>query len=362
MSSDVPHVTEMHPRREFVTQLVFVIVLGAAVAVLDVTLPADITVGVLYVIPIVACIGFASERTVYVVTPIVIIGSYHMLAVGPPPADFRQALVNRTLSALAQIGVAVLAVRQIRVNRESERQRRRLAQLSETKTEFVRAICHDIRGPVGAMMGYAELLLGADAGSALPEQQARFVRGIVRSGEGVLRLTENLLTAAKLEAEEFPVETVPFDLAATVQEIAEELGSASRARSIRIDVQGVRPLIVSSDPMRVRQIILNLVSNAAKFSPVDGTVRVDVSRDGPGGAIVRVVDSGPGIPAGDLERIFDPFYQTAAGRGASGFGLGLPLARRLARLVGGEISAHSEVGKGSEFTFRLHGPSDHASA
>jgi signal transduction histidine kinase len=224
----------------------------------------------------------------------------------------------------------------------------------EMKTEFVRAVSHDIRGPIGAILGYADLLLPNDGEVVPPELETKLLRGIQRSAQGMLTLTDNLLNAARLDTGEFPVEFVPFDLASLVSELVTEIGAGWRAPHASIDLAPVRALIVTSDPLRVRQIVLNLLSNALKFAPADTSVDVRVEACD-STALVHVHDRGPGIPASERERIFEPFYQTTAGRAKGGYGVGLPLARRLARLLGGDIELASVVGQGSTFTLRLPG-------
>ncbi|HEX6535470.1 MAG TPA: HAMP domain-containing sensor histidine kinase [Gemmatimonadaceae bacterium] len=328
-------------------------VLGIAglIIALDVVFPEQITVGVLYVLPIVAGISLDSERLLYTLTGIVIAAIFVLFAFFPG-GDIRVGLVNRALSAVAMLGVAHLVARQMRTRRALAEQRRRLAQLMALQTDFVRAVSHDIRGPIGAVLGYAELLgddLGDDPERVSPER-ARLLMGIERSCRTVMALTDNLLTTASLESGDFPVEHAPFDLAAVVHDVAREASLSVRDDG-RVRVEAPAAIPVVSDALRVRQILMNLVSNALKYSPSDREVRV-VAAYADGSARVSVIDRGPGIPREEQERIFEPFYQAGRRRGG-GVGLGLPLARRLARILGGELTVRSEPGEGSEFVLRV---------
>lgn len=328
-----------------------VLALSVGVVALDVLLPADVTIGILYVIPIAACIGFRSERAVYAITPLVILLSLIALEFGPAPADPNLALLNRGIAVIAQLGLAALAVIEIRHARQHEEDRRRLAQLLNMKTTFIRAVSHDIRGPVGTMVGLAEWMLDPLFDPQPQPKQAELLRRIARSGNGVVALTHNLLTAAQLDADDFPVATAPVDLATLVRDVASDhIIATGTEAGVRFDTPD--SLTIESDAMRVRQIVANLISNARKFSPGDRPIEVAISSDGDA-AVVTVRDYGPGILPEDRERIFEPFYRTAAGRSREGFGLGLSLARRLARRLGGNLTVESTPGKGSTFTLRL---------
>ncbi|HEX6964146.1 MAG TPA: HAMP domain-containing sensor histidine kinase [Gemmatimonadaceae bacterium] len=347
-----PSAPESPPRPDNGGALIGLVVLIALIIAIDIVFPGDVSIGVLYVLPILAGVGLRSVRAVYILTPVMVAANYLFLWFGPPPSNFTLALINRSLSAIALIGVAMLVARQIRSTLAVEEQRRQLARMVEMKTEFVRAVSHDIRGPIGAILGYTDLLLPDDGVIVPPEMEARLLRGIQRSAQGMLTLTDNLLNAARLDTDEFPVEFVPFDLASLVSEIVAEIGAGSRASRVAIDLEPARALIITSDPLRVRQIVLNLLSNALKFTPADSVVDVRLEAC-ENNALVHVRDRGPGIAPAERERIFEPFYQTTAGRAKGGYGVGLPLARRLARLLGGDIELDSALGQGSTFTLRL---------
>jgi signal transduction histidine kinase len=185
----------------------------------------------------------------------------------------------------------------------------------------------------------------------LNERQLAYVKDVLEAGRHLLSLINDVLDLAKIEAGRMELDlsqvALPVVLDSAVTLHAERAGR----EGIRLSLQ-TEPgeITITADERRLRQVVLNLVSNAVKFTPPDG--RIDISARRRNDHVeVAVTDTGPGIAAGDLERIFEEFEQTADGRQAEGTGLGLPLSRRLVELHGGRLWAESEPGRGS--TFRL---------
>jgi PAS domain S-box-containing protein len=217
-----------------------------------------------------------------------------------------------------------------------------------SRNRFYAAMSHELRTPVNAILGYNDLLLSGVYGP-LQEVQEVAVGRAQRAARHLLDLVNDVLDLSKLEAGKLELELEPFsvpelinDLFATVRPLAEEQGSELRM----VDSGGCQPVV--SDPRRVRQILLNLVSNALKF----GSAKPVEVRCGPcpDGVAIEVVDRGAGIGAEDLGRIFEEFVQLPSTK-LGGTGLGLPISRRLAHLLGGRLEVESTPGVGS--TFRL---------
>jgi signal transduction histidine kinase len=219
-----------------------------------------------------------------------------------------------------------------------------------SRSRFYAAMSHELRTPINAILGYNDLLLAAVYGT-LEEGQEAAVSRAQRAARHLLDLVNDVLDLSKLEAGKMEIEAEPFsitelvhDLFATVRPLAEERGSELRM----VEEELCEPIV--SDPRRIRQILLNLISNALKFGrsrPVE--VRCLPHGDG---VQVEVVDRGEGIAEGDLRRIFEEFVQLpSATRG--GTGLGLPISRRLAGLLGGRLEAESRPGEGSIFRLTL---------
>ena len=223
---------------------------------------------------------------------------------------------------------------------------------SRLKSDFIAAVSHELRTPMTAIIGYAELLqddprVRADSGTASAAE------AILRNGEHLLSVVSDILDDSRVEAGAFSVRAAEIDLAQVAHDASDLL--AIRARSRGIGLQFVpdprSPSFARADPLRVRQIILNLVGNAIKFTD-RGSVRVSVSNAG-GAACVTVVDDGMGMDAEQLEALFRPYTQFNDARACEGSGLGMALSRRLARMMGGDLRVASTPGHGTTFTLSL---------
>jgi signal transduction histidine kinase len=222
------------------------------------------------------------------------------------------------------------------------------AERSEARRgRFFAAMSHELRTPINAIIGYNDLLLGEVYGE-LPAQQREGLERSQKAAQHLAELVNDVLDLSKIEAGKLTVEMeqvaltdVVDDLLTTIRPLAEERGSEIRLDVDRCDTR------ISTDPRRVRQILLNLLSNAAKFG--DGQP-IDVRcRPRHGGIVIEVTDHGPGIAHENVDRIFEEFVQLD-GTG-HGTGLGLPISRRLAGMLGGSLEVESTLGQGS--TFRL---------
>jgi signal transduction histidine kinase len=224
---------------------------------------------------------------------------------------------------------------------------------SEAKSDFLAVISHELRTPLNAIIGYTDLLLlGIPA--EMPQQTRRQVERIRSASDGLLHLVEEVLSFSRIEAGKEELRISPVDASALLRECAAlvEAMAAQKSLTLTLDVPE-EPIKLVSDERKIRQIITNLLSNAIKFTE-QGTIVVSARRDDRE-VCLAVEDTGIGIPAQHLERIFDPFWQVeqSATRRFGGTGLGLGVARKLARLLEGRLEVKSEVGKGSRFTLAL---------
>jgi signal transduction histidine kinase len=242
-----------------------------------------------------------------------------------------------------------------RTNSALEQRTAEAEQANRAKTEFLTTMSHELRTPLNAIIGYADLL-DLDVHGGLTEAQRRDVERIRENSIHLLTLINDVLHFARLRAGriELRQEEVPLDrIVAEVQSVMEPLVN-SKGISLRLDsAREVQP--VMGDPDRLRQIVLNLVSNAVKYTDHGGSVDLLVEEEGER-VRVRVRDTGTGIPAEKHELIFDPFIQlrrSAGGGLADGVGLGLAISRDLARAMNGDISVSSAPGNGSTFTLTL---------
>jgi PAS domain S-box-containing protein len=228
---------------------------------------------------------------------------------------------------------------------------------NRAKSAFLANMSHEIRTPLNAILGFTQLLLRQQTGS--PETHQR-LEGILRGGEHLLHLIDDLLDMARIESGRLKLQLVTFDVVALVEDLERLFDPRARAKGLRfrVDRQAGLPRYLVADPTRLRQILINLLSNAVKFTPDGGavTLRVGAQHEGQGVRVwAEVEDNGPGICGEDLGRLFRPFSQTDRGRQVSGgTGLGLAISRECARLMGAEITVNSQPGAGS--TFRLEVP------
>lgn len=240
---------------------------------------------------------------------------------------------------------------------DAERRREELERVTESRTRLMRGFSHDVKNPLGAADGYAALL-EEGVGGALSEKQRQHVRRIRGSIQVSLRLINDLLELARAEAGQIELRVEQIDAAALAREVAEDFRGQITAAGLALEIRTPEKLPVRSDATRVRQILSNLVSNAAKYTRA-GRIAVTADRrhgnaaPGPGEWVtLGVMDTGPGIPADKQETIFQEFTRLDP-NAPHGAGVGLAISRRIARLLGADVTVESKVGHGSTFTLWL---------
>ncbi|HLO96906.1 MAG TPA: ATP-binding protein, partial [Burkholderiaceae bacterium] len=234
---------------------------------------------------------------------------------------------------------------------EAEQARAAAEAANQAKSRYVSSLSHELRTPLNSLLGYAQLI-GEEPG--LPPRRRQAVQVIQRSGEHLLTLIDASLDLARIEAGRLVLARKPFRLDLLLDEVADmvRLQAASRGLAFHYEPPAL-PEWVRGDARRLRQILLNLLGNAVKFT-LQGEVCLQVQH-GRDLATLCVLDSGPGLPDGALEHIFEPFDR-GAGSEAPGAGLGLTIARMLAQLMGGDLQAANRPEGGAAFTLRLHLP------
>jgi signal transduction histidine kinase/DNA-binding response OmpR family regulator len=223
---------------------------------------------------------------------------------------------------------------------------------SRFKDQFLSTMSHELRTPLNAVLGFSELLSDARYGP-LTERQARYVNHIHSSGQHLLRLINDILDLSKIEAGRLQLNIECVALDTTFREVCESLQPLVDKNAHQLIQDVPRRLLVYADATRFKQILMNLLGNAIKFTPRGGKIELVASEAG-NMVKIEVRDSGPGIPAEEKQRIFEAFHRMRQSEKASeGTGLGLAITRRLVELHGGQLDVESQPGAGSCFQFTL---------
>lgn len=245
-------------------------------------------------------------------------------------------------------------------NRRAEEMAVKAKEASRLKSEFLANMSHEIRTPMTAILGYAELLADEENTPLEREERLDYISTIRRNGEHLLTLINDILDVSKIEAGKMTIEQVAMQPMRLLEDVRELMLVKAQAKGISFEVncREELPATIESDPVRLKQILVNLVSNAIKFTEL-GRVNVTAGFEpaGPRGPSIRfdVEDTGIGMNADQLDLLFEAFQQadSTTTRKFGGTGLGLRISRRLAELMGGDITVRSEPGSGSIFTVRI---------
>jgi signal transduction histidine kinase len=237
---------------------------------------------------------------------------------------------------------------------EVEAKSREVEAANRHKSEFLANMSHELRTPLNAIIGFSEVLSQQMFGAVNPRQR-EYLGDIEASGQHLLSLINDILDLSKVEAGKMELQPSRFSLVGALESVVMMVRERAARRGVELRAELDPALdVVEADERKIKQIVLNLLTNAVKFTPAGGQVRLRADRDGDG-VVVAVTDTGVGIAPGDQARVFEEFAQARGGATPEqeGTGLGLTLSRKLVELHGGTIWVESELGKGSTFTFTL---------
>ncbi|HEX9161793.1 MAG TPA: CHASE domain-containing protein [Thermoanaerobaculia bacterium] len=264
-------------------------------------------------------------------------------------------LLGMTISFLLFALIRLQTHARANAERTAERLRQSEAQLQQAnraKDEFLATLSHELRTPMTAILGWSKLL----ADPLDEETHADAVDAIQKSGRAQARLIEDLLDVSRITAGKMRIDPRAVDLVPIVDAAIDAVAPAAESKGVTVRKRGPdKPMVVNADSSRIQQVLSNLLTNAVKFTPRDGTIDVEV-RDEDGQACITVTDTGQGIEPDFLPHVFERFRQadSSTTRSYTGLGLGLAIVRNLIELHGGSVKAESEgAGKGARFTVRL---------
>jgi signal transduction histidine kinase len=295
--------------------------------------------------------GFRAWLTVPLLGPDRAVGA--LVVRRKQPGEFARSTVDLLQTFAAQ---SVLAIQNARLFDEIQEKNRQLQTASENKSQFVSSMSHELRTPLNAIIGLTEMMV-TNAARFGTEKALEPLQRVNRAGTHLLGLINQVLDLSKIEAGKLELNPATVELAPLIDEVAGTARQLADQNKNRLIVEAPEKLgQVTIDPMRLRQILLNLLSNACKFTK-EGEVKLNARRlvDGRDWIEVAVADSGIGMTPEQQAKLFEEFAQADAttAQRFGGTGLGLAITRKLARMMGGDVTVSSEPGKGSVFTVRL---------
>ena len=255
------------------------------------------------------------------------------------------------LTSLARLTGLIIEHKQAEIDLKNAKEAAEAANFA--KTNFLASMSHELRTPLNAILGFSQLLVRDDS---LNKNQIEQIEIINHSGEHLLNLINDILSMSKIEAGKVTLQENLFDLYDFLQHLQYmfSLKASEKGLELLFELGDNLPQIITADEGKLRQVLINIIGNAIKFTS-QGKVSLSVFNNNASGKIkFTITDTGPGIDESEIDALFEPFVQTTTGlKSIEGTGLGLPISREFVELMGGDISVSSQVGKGTNFTFEI---------
>jgi signal transduction histidine kinase len=271
-----------------------------------------------------------------------------------PETGWRGALVLTTVAAITGLMVQRLVAEVRQRNTQLAEQNERLRELDRLKDEFVATASHELRTPLTSLSGYLEMSLDPSEEGSLPPTREAYLRIVQRNAGRLGALVDQLLFLARADSHPLELDRRPVDLGGILDEAAESARPAAGVKNISLVLENGPPLQTLADRPQLLRVVDNLVTNAIKFTPDGGSVRLAAHADG-GRAVLEVVDTGVGIPRAERADLFNRFFRgtNATENAIPGSGLGLAISQVIAEAHGGSIQVESAPGTGSAFRLAL---------
>jgi len=306
--------------------------------------------------PNVACVLMTGEGSITSAVRAMKIGAFDYI-VKPFKAATLVPILQRALEARqlrlhnARLEAALLErVEELaQMNQVLETARRQAEFANQEKSSFLSSMSHELRTPLNSIIGFGQILAGPQF-PASPEERQRFAQNIVTSGRHLLSLVNEILDLSKIEAGKAELQLQPVRLSDVLQETHQLVAPIAQTRKVALDLPAGCDLLLLADRKRLKQVLVNLMSNAIKYNKEHGQVTVHCTREAGSMGRVAVADSGVGLNARQLDSIFQPFDRAGRGQeGEEGTGLGLTISQRLVQAMNGAMGVTSEPGVGSTF-------------
>jgi PAS domain S-box-containing protein len=281
------------------------------------------------------------------------------------PRQWSEAEINVAVHVSTQLGVALqqaeLLARTQRQSMELMKSKENAEVANRAKSQFLAAMSHELRTPLNAILGFSQVMA---RNSSITEEQKEYIEIINRSGEHLLELINDVLSMSKIEAGQITINESRFNLYNLLNSLKEMLELKANSKGLRLIFETTEylPEYIQTDEAKLRQVLINLLGNAIKFTQ-HGTVTLRVSsqvekngtEENKSQLYFEISDTGPGISPSEISTLFKPFVQTETGRKSmQGTGLGLPISQQFVRIMGGDIAVESQIDKGTTFRFNIY--------